>query len=39
MDRTLLVTALQAKIELGIDDEFGALNAVDKWDDAHGRGW
>lgn len=34
-DRHFLVTVMQARIELGIDNEFGALDAVDDWDDAH----
>lgn len=33
-DRTFLVTVLQAQIELGLNNEFGALAAVDDWDDA-----
>ena len=33
-DRTFLVTVLQAQIELGLNDELGALSAVDDWDDA-----
>ena len=34
-DRTFLVTVLQAQIEMGLNDEFGALVAVDEWDDAN----
>lgn len=33
-DRDCLVTVLQARIDLGLDNEFGALCAVDDWDDA-----
>ena len=33
-DRTFLVTVLQAQIELGLNDEFGALAAVDDWEDS-----
>jgi len=35
-DRDTLVSALQAQIELGLDDKLGALFAVEHWDDAHG---
>lgn len=34
-DRDFLVTVLQARIELGLGDEFGAMSAIDDWDDAH----
>ena len=34
-DRTFLVTVLQAQIDLGLGSEFGALDAVEDWDDAH----
>lgn len=33
-NRGFLVTVLQTQIELGLNDEFGALCAVDDWDDA-----
>ena len=33
-DRTFLVTVLQAQIDLGLNDEFGALASVDDWEDA-----
>lgn len=33
-DRDCLVTVLRARIDLGLDNEFGALCAVDEWDDA-----
>lgn len=33
-NREFLVTVLQTQIELGLNDEFGALCAVDDWDDA-----
>ena len=33
-DRTFLVTVLKAQIELGLNNEFGALAAVDDWEDA-----
>ena len=32
-DRTFLVTVMQARIELGLANEFDALAAVDDWDD------
>jgi hypothetical protein len=34
-DRDFLVGVMQARIELGLEDEFGALCAVDDWDDTH----
>ncbi len=34
-DRTFLVTVLQAQIDLGLGSEFGALDAVEDWDEAH----
>lgn len=33
-DRDFLVTVLQVQVELGLKDEFGAMFAVDDWDDA-----
>jgi|GEM_PF-713171 len=35
-DRDFLVTVMQARIELGLDEEWGSLFAVEEWDDAHG---
>ncbi len=35
-DRDFLVTVMQARIELGLDEELGALFAVEDWDDARG---
>lgn len=32
--RSFLVAVLQIRIDLGLDSEFGALSAVDDWDDA-----
>lgn len=34
-DRTFLVAVLQVQIEMGLNDEFGAMFAVDEWDDAN----
>ena len=36
--RCFLVTVLQAQIELGLNDEIGAIFAVDAWDDAEDEG-
>lgn len=33
--RHLLITVLQTQIDLGLNDEFGALFAAEDWDDAH----
>lgn len=33
-DRDFLVTVMQAQIDLGLNNEFGALDTVDDWDDA-----
>jgi hypothetical protein len=37
-NRSFLVSVLQAQIELGLNDEFGALCDVDDWDDAEDEG-
>lgn len=37
-NRDFLVTVLQARIELGLDDEMGALFDVEDWDDAEDEG-
>jgi len=34
-NRTFLITVLQAQIDLGLNDEFGALFAAENWDDAN----
>ncbi len=34
-NRELLVTVLQAQIDLGLGNEWGALSATEDWDDAH----
>jgi hypothetical protein len=35
-DRDILVAVMQARIELGLDEELGALFAVEDWDEARG---
>lgn len=35
-DRDFLVAVMQARIELGLDEELGALSAVEDWDEARG---
>lgn len=37
-NRSFLVSVLQAQIELGLNNELGALRDVDDWDDAEDEG-